>query len=459
MRSPADRRRAAEWVLRVALLSLLALALWHSLYPRAAATQARVASVASLDRALREVTEGPAVGALTVEVTALPSRAQRQWLRALRAAGVAVQWRGAPRALALAIEPLREPVSKARILLAADRAAAKSASGASGDSGDSGVTALLSDSAGVLDSIPVRRGGVSLESEVVGPVSARLGLVEAVAPAPSQGERRSVLVLGRAGWESRFLVAALAEAGWTVRARLPVAPGVAVSDAHVLPIDTARYDVVVALDSSAADLAPAIARFVASGGGLVAVGGATALASFRPLVPARAGARAPGRILLEGEAVTRADLPLRALAAPRSDAVVLERRGAALAAVVRRAGMGRVAAVGYDDSWRWRMQGGPAGLPAHRAWWSRMVGLVAPERPAEGSTASATSPSIIAPRGDPAPLAALVSALGPASTASSRSPSSARFAPWRGLPPLALLQLIAGALLAETVSRRFRGAR
>src|SRR5258707_512993 len=82
-------------------------------------------------------------------------------------------------------------------------------------------------------------------------------------------------VLGGAGWEIKVVLAALTEAGWGVRARLPAAPGVAITDPALLPIDTARYDVVVALDSSASDLAPSIARFVGTGGGLVAAGGAT----------------------------------------------------------------------------------------------------------------------------------------------------------------------------------------
>lgn len=435
MRSRAESRRGAEWLLRVALVALLAVALWRSLHPAAPASRARAAHAGTLGSALREATESAAIGELTVDATSPPTPAQRDWLRALRAAGVRVRWHGRVPSLALAAQGVREPAAGTRILLAAD----------------SGATALFRDSAGALDSLVMLRGGASLESELVGAVTARVGHAVASIPVPPAGERRAVLVLGRAGWESRFVVAALGEAGWTVRARLPVAPGVAVADAGVLPIDSARYDVVVALDSSAADLAPAVARFVGAGGGLVAVGAAMTLASFRPLVPARAAARTPGRILLEGELVTLADLPLRALGSLRADAVVLERRNAGpVTAAVRRAGMGRVATVGYDDSWRWRMQGGAGGLAAHRAWWSRMVGLVAPER-------VVAMPGAAAPLSDPAPLAALVSALGPPSDSSSTR--GLRAASPRGMLPLALLLLIATALLAETASRRFRGAR
>jgi hypothetical protein len=275
-------------------------------------------------------------------------------------------------------------------------------------------------------------------------VRAGLGAYSASVAPPPATARRDVLVLGRASWESKFVQAALGEAGWRIRARQPVAPGVTVADAGLLPIDTTRYDVVVALDSTAADLAPAVARFVAAGGGLVAAGGATELASFRALLPARAGLRRPGRILLDADSVTRADLPLRPLGTLRDDAVILDRQSGGVASAVRRAGSGRVLAVGYDESWRWRMLGGAGGPAAHRAWWSRTVGLVAPERGAERTT----TPD------DAAPLASLVSALGPQAPAASRAARAGGDA-----LPLALLVLVAAALLAETASRRFRGAR
>ena len=101
--------------------------------------------------------------------------------------------------------------------------------------------------------------------------------------------------------------------------------------------------------------------------------------------------------------------------------------------------------MGYDESWRWRMLGGASGPAAHRAWWSRTVGLVAPERD-------------VAPhqpgQGDAAPLAALVNALGPPTPDALRQGGSDRDA-----LPLLLYVLLAAALLAETASRRFRGAR
>ena len=419
----------AEWLLRAALVALLATALWRALRERPAAAATRVVRTSTLARALHDATTGDRIGAVDLEVDSMPAAAHRVWLGALRAAGVSVRWRGTPPALGIATERVREPDAPVRVLLAADV----------------GAALALSDSAGVLDTVRAERGGATLEApDVVGAVRARRGAWSVEAAPPPAAAPRAVLVLGRAGWESRFVLAALGEAGWSVRARLPAAPGVAASDAGLLPIDTARYDVVVALDSSAADLAPAVARFVGTGGGLVAAGSATSLDALRGVLPARAGARLPGRILLDTDSVTPAALPIRPLTALRSDALALERHPAGVASAVRRAGPGRVLAIGYDESWRWRMLGGASGLPAHRAWWSRMVGLVAPERESRGSTSGAEA----------APVAALVSTLGPPTIAvvppASRSTDAL---------PLWLLALISAALLAETASRRFRGAR
>lgn len=369
------------------------------------------------------------VGAVDVEVDGVLS-AQLTWLAALRRAGVSVRWRGSPPALALAADRVREPVAPVLVRLVAD----------------SGRRIVVSDAVGVIDSVRAARGATLEAGDVNGSVTARLGVWTALAGIPARDERRDVLVLGRASWESRFMLEALGEAGWRVRARLPVAPGVSVTDASLLPLDTARYDVVIALDSTAADLAGAVTRFAAQGGGVIAVGSALDVAALRAIAPASAGERRPGHILLEGDTLTRADLPLRPLGKVRADAVVLERQPAGIAAAIRRAGRARVASVGYDESWRWRMQGGVSGAAAHRAWWSRMAGLVAPAREGMREPIDATSNAA-------APRAALVDALGPASgtPAATALSASARL-------PLVLLLIVAALLLAETASRRFRGA-
>ena len=388
------------------------------------------ARASAVGDALQRATTSERVGALDVNVDGTLTPVQRDWLVALRRAGVRVSWHGDVPAMAVSVDRAREPVARARVRLVTD----------------SGGLVVVADSVGVIDSLRPT-GGASLEvSDAVGHVTAARGGFSASAPIPERTDRRGVLVLGRAGWESRFVLTALGEAGWRVRGRLPVAPGVSVVDASLLPLDTSRYDVVIALDSSAADLASAVARFVGQGGGAIVAGSALDIGALRTFLPARAGERRPGRILLEGDTLTRGDLPLRPLVAVRNDAVSLERQSSGPVVTIRRAGRGRVAAVGYDESWRWRMQGGAAGEAAHREWWSRMTGLVAPER----TSATIQAPS---PGGSAAPRAALISALGPPSSAvgATSSSSSSRL-------PLALLMLIAIALLAETASRRFRGA-
>lgn len=434
MPSRAEWRQRAECALRLLLVVVLALALWRSIRAVQSGAVTEPARASALDETLLRATASERVGAVDVHVDAALSPVQRAWLAALQRAGVDVSWRGDVPAIAVTVDRAREPVARARVRVVAR----------------GGGTVVIADSIGAIDSVRAV-GGASLEAaNVVGRVMARQGGFSATASVPAGTDRRHVLVLGRAGWESRFVLAALGEAGWQVRGRLPVAPGVSVVDASLLPVDTSRYDVVIALDSSAADLAPAVVRFVGQGGGAVVAGSALDIGVWRAIVPARAGARRPGRILLDGDTLTRADLPLRPLVAVRDDAVPLERQAAGPVVAIRRSGRGRVASIGYDESWRWRMQGGPAGEAAHREWWSRMTGLVAPERAVERA-AEHDSPASV--ETSAVPRAALIASLGPPSPAR----SSARHSSANRLP-LALLVLIAIALLAETSSRRFRGA-
>jgi hypothetical protein len=132
--------------------------------------------------------------------------------------------------------------------------------------------------------------------------------------------------------------------------------------------------------------------------------------------------------------------PLESL---RADAVRLSTRGAETTSAARREGAGRVLQAGFDETWRWRMQGGSDAVAAHRAWWSRMVGSVAAiplPRADESSSAEG------------APLARLVDALGPA-TAVAPAESMPRALPAWLLPALLIV------LLVEWGSRRLRGAR
>jgi hypothetical protein len=418
-----------EWALRLTLVIGLAVALWRSIRVTQAGAVIVSAHASTLGEALRRTTSTSRVGAVDVDVDGTLPTVQRAWLVALRNAGVRVSWHGDVPAMALSVERAREPAGRVRVRAVAD----------------SDALLVFRDSVGVIDSIRAARGAALEASDIVGGVTAQQARFRATSSVPERTDRRDVLVLGRAGWESRFVLAALGEAGWRVRGRLPVAPGVAVVDASVLPLDTARYDAVIALDSTAADLAAGVARFVAQGGGAIVAGSALDVGALRGIAPARAGARRPGRILLEGDTLTRADLPMRPLVAIRDDAVMLERQPAGIVAAVRRAGRGRVAAVGYDESWRWRMEGGATGEAAHRDWWSRMTGLVAPER--------APSRNVATGRNDALPRAALIDDLGQPTRASPPGGSSTS-----DRLPLVLLLIALVALLAETASRRFRGA-
>ena len=425
MRSRAESRPFAEWLLRSALLVTLVVALWRSL-ARADVSPVTVATRASA-LAIGALVSNPALSAIDLTSDALLTRGERDALVALRRAGVTVRWTGAPPALVVDARRVREPDGRVRVLV----------------TGGGTTPVAIVDSAGLLDSVRAGAGATVEAASVVGAVRAQQGLFRASTAVPDAGVPRAVLILGRADWDTRFAMQALSEAGWVVRARIPTAPGVTVRDDGLLPLDTARYDVVVALDTSAADLAPAIARFVAQGGGLVAGSTALEVAQLRALAPARAGDRRAGRILLAEDSVTPSDLPVRALSLARSDAIPLERAPAGITLAARRAGMGRVVAIGYDESWRWRMLGGLSGMAAHRQWWSRAVGSVAPERAAA-----------VHLTGDAAPLASLVSALGPASAPVASANQSSR-----DPLPFMLLIIAAASLLAETASRRFRGER
>jgi len=198
---------------------------------------------------------------------------------------------------------------------------------------------------------------------------------------------------------------------------------------------------VVALDGSAALRASAIARFVGEGGGVI-LGHDAAVGDLRALAPARAGEafrETLGGLLTD---TPRRGLGGRVLGGLRPDALVLERRGAAVTMAARRHELGRVMMLGHDELWRWRMQGGEMSPEDHRAWWSGLVSSVA------------FSPGALAPErdGDPAPLAALYASLGPPGSATWKA--TARERPWVNLLLAACMLL----LLIEWTSRRLRGA-
>ena len=425
-------RLVLEWTLRAVAMAMLVLALLRLLRP-VEAPPVQHASGTGVPAALARWTASPEVRGAHVTVSGVPSDTLRDWMRALRGAGTALGYtqRGAE-PVAVSAEPLADPAGGVRVWAAASTPVA------------------LADAVGLLDTLRPSGAGAALAARrVASPVMAAVPGVSARARIADSLVLRPVLVLGSAGWEGKFAIAALEERGWTVVARLSVAPGVAVDQGSVGAIDTARYAAVVALDTAARPFAARIAAYVRSGGGLVLAPAAATLPALGALAPARPSAPDRGDAGLLASADARRGLPLGALRELRADAVATERRGVAVAVAARREQLGRVVLHGYDETWRWRMQGG-AGAPfAHREWWAGLVAAAA-YAPAEARGAVARDASL-----NDAPVARFVDVLG----ASSPEPRDAA-APRRMPVPWWLLFAVAAvALLGEWASRRLRGAR
>jgi hypothetical protein len=432
MRSRVDHQRVLERALRAASLALLAYALWTSLAPQANDEGWRTASHGALADSLPRWTADLAADSLHVSVDGFPDRATRAWLAALRRAGAHVEWSspGGLPPVALAVEPLNAPGGGARALLAAPAQ----------------EHVALSDGIALVDTVRMSSSAADVRPVVMhGITTAALGAGRASAMARDSLGRRGVLVLGSAGWEAKFVIAALEERGWRVAARLRVAPGVEVTQGAMI-LDTARVGVVVALDTTADRDAGRIARFVRGGGGLVIAGAAMQSEALAPLAAGRAGARISPATIAFADSAPRRALGFFSIGALARGAVPLEVRDGHVAAAARRVEAGRVVQVGYDETWRWRLAGSNDAPEAHRAWWSAVVGSAA-YRAAHSIAVDSTAT-------DPAPLAATVAMLG-APTA----PISSGRAPLRahGLRPWVLVLLLA-ALLAEWTSRRIRGA-
>jgi len=367
-------------------------------------------------------------GAVHVDFEAAPPAESRAWLAALRHAGSGVRWSSAAALppLALEVSPRMDPAGGVR----------------AGVASAPRVSVLLGDGAGVLDTVPAGARVATLRLPAfVAPLTARSGAQDARALLLDSLLPRRVLVIGSAGWEGKFVLAALEERGWKASARFHVAPGIDVTQGAVLGLDTARYAAVIVLDSSAAGSAASVAEFVRQGGGLILAGSSARVARFAPLAPGGVGARVRPASLAFADSAPRRALGFAAVTRLKSDAIPLESRDGLVAVAARRAGTGRVVQVGYDETWRWRLAGATNSVEAHRAWWSDLVAGVA-YRPAVPLTAEHDA--------EAAPLAALISTLGPAADREVPAPSS-------GLPWW-IFAVIVASLLAEWASRRLRGA-
>lgn len=424
-------RSIGEGVLRAISIAALAWMLWSSLGNDATAVR-QSASSTNLMSALSDWTrEAIAPPRIAVSLDSAPVPAVRDWLAALAASGSEVSWSGDLPAVGIGVQPVPSPAGGLSVLIAAP----------------SGARAALRDEVGPLDTVEARNGGARFAIPAAsGAIAARVGGTVGQSVARDSVQLRRVLVIGRAGWESKFVIAALEESGWKVDAQIAVAPGAAVTQGSLASLDTARYSAAVALDETSAPHAQRIAAYVASGGGLVLAGQAASLQAFASL-----RAAAPGRSVTaptqtaEQLPTTLETLPLAALAS-RSDAVILDRRAASVAAAARRHGSGRVIQHGYADTWRWRMSGGETSVSDHRTWWTGAVSSVA-----------YVPRFALAERGDldNAPVARLVGTLGDRSEPPPASLASAA----QSISLWWLFALLSLSLLAEWASRRLRGSR
>lgn len=432
-------RIGLERVFRAIALIALAALLWESVRdqtnPRRELVRARGAEEAQLSKWTRTAA---APASISLGLDSVPSPRQRAWLGALAAAGTDVDWRGDLSPLMMGATPVTAPAGGTRLTVAAP----------------SGSSIVVTDEIGPIDTVKVENGGAVLSTDAnATEFSARAKGSVAYAFAGDSVLLRKVLVVADASWESKFVVAALEEAGWKVDAMLRVAPTVSSTQGSIASIDTSRYSAVVALDAAGAAYANRIVEFARMGGGVVL---GPAAASLDGLATLRAGA--PGRVPAETRAnqssglVSLGTLPVTPIAPLRPDAIALERRGSATTVAARRFGAGRSLQLGYQDTWRWRLGGDDKSIAEHREWWTKLVSSVA-HAPAFSRRSGLATDSRKA--GDnSAPLADLVGAVGPPTGETRLAGLAATGFNWVAL----LFALLVLSLLAETGSRRLRGA-
>jgi hypothetical protein len=327
---------------------------------------------------------------------------------------------------------------------------------------------VVRDAGGVLDSARTDAATASWQLRTsTPPLQVESGSSIATVALPDPGAVRRVLVLGEPGWEGKFVVAALEELGWAVDGSLRVSPSGTVTIGVPRRPDGSRYAAVVVVDSMAVDAA-ALSAFVTGGGGLVLGGDALRIPALAALRPARGGEL---RGAVAGGLLT--DAPRRGLDAWEldlmPDAVVLaedagEHTHREPALIARRNGRGRVVAMPYRETWRWRMQGSDDGAEEHRRWWDVALAAAVPAEPDAGRARAQAD----ALPGSAAPYADLVARLGPPQAADvaavppRRAPDDER-GTWGDIPlvpmPRTLLLITLLALVAEWGSRRLHGRR
>ena len=413
------------------MIAALALMLWQSLHEptdssgrsvRARGIEAGVLARWSL------ASRAPA--AIHLQLDSVPAPVERAWLSALHGAGSTVTWSGDIAATMIDAEPVASPTGGTRVLIATPN----------------GSSVVLSDDIGVIDTIQMQNLGASL---VLNSVNDNLrarskGSVASTAQRDSLVLHK-VLVIGNAGWESKFVVAALEEEGWKVDAFIRVAPGVDITQGAAAVIDTSRYSAVIALDGAVSPYANSIVEFVRTGGGVLLAPPAASLNTMSLLRAGSVGRPASGaRAIQPGGSVDLATLALAPITLLMSDGLPLEKRAGAVAIAARRIGAGRAIQLGYEDTWRWRMSGSDGAVRDHRIWWTGLVSSVAYAPRVQPMAATAST--------DEAPMIGLVAAIGPGKAVGAMAGRSGKPA----FPFALLFLLLALGLTGEIASRRQR---
>ena len=428
-------RILCEGTARVIALGLIAFLIGHAVYSLRARPSLR-AGGAGVEDALAHWSTRESPRRIHAALDSIPAPHVRDWIAAFPGAGTEAGWDGdTPAPSAVSVEPVADPQKPSRVWVAATP----------------GARVELSDELGALDSTTAEGfGSVFVLPRLEGRTHANIdGQSVATSDLRDSVSIRSALVVGMAGWEGKFIAAALEERGWKVDARFALAPSGDVEQGTArIRLDTARYSFVVAIDSVIKRYADQLPRYVRrQGGGLIVVGQASSVPALSQLLPARWGIPSrPTDFRPEDIDDPRKSFALGDLYNLERGAMVLETREDDVAIAAWRAGEGRVIQIGYLDTWRWRMAGlEKDAVENHRLWWAALASGVA-----------------YAPRFDrqvteevePTPLASLIETIG--------APAPAELELAGILDDPRLLPLVFGVLLGllmlEWLSRRLRGA-
>lgn len=427
-------RIVLERTARLAALALIALLIGHALYAQRARPSLR-AEALEVGDALARWSTSVNPRRVHVSLDSIPGPQLRDWIAAFPGAGTEAGWNGGiPAPSAVSVEPVADPQRPSRVWVATSP----------------GARVRLSDELGPVDSASVDgHGAVFVLPRLEGRIRATLdGRGLATNDLRDSVSIRPALVVGMAGWEGKFIAAALEEHGWEVEARFAVAPSGDVEQGTArIELDTARYSFVVAMDSVIRRYADELPRYVERGGGLIVLGEASSVPGIGPLLPARWGI--PGRPTDFRPAT--ADDPRRSFALGdlynlKPGALALEMRDDDVAIAGWRVGDGRVIQIGYLDTWRWRMAGlDDDAVESHRLWWAALASGVAYAPRFDRTVTGAVEPT---------PRATLVETIG------APAPAELELASILDDPRLLplLFGILVGLLFLEWTSRRLRGA-